>query len=117
MFKVEVRGEDYHVVYHPETTAIRCSGTLRLRGAEEYAPIVRLFSDVADQQPETIILDLKGLRFLNSSGINVLSKFVIRVRNQKHTQLIIRGSGNFPWQGKSLKNLKRLMPDMRLELE
>jgi len=114
---VEVRGEDYHVAYDLETATISCSGTLRLRGAEGYVPIVRLLDKVADQQPELITLHLKGLRFLNSSGINALSKFVINVRNQKHSRLVIRGTKDFPWQGKSLKNLKRLMPDMRLELE
>ena len=84
---------------------------------EEYAPIVQLLNDVADAQPEKITLDLKQLEFLNSSGINILSKFIIKVRQQKSIQISIQGSKEILWQEKSLKNLQRLMPSLELELK
>ncbi len=92
-------------------------GSLRLNGAEEYAPIVQLLDEQLELGSETITLDLQELEFLNSSGINVLSKFVIRVRQQGGIQMIVKGSQAIPWQGKSLKNLKRLLPSLVLELE
>jgi hypothetical protein len=71
-----------------------------------------------------ITLDLRKLEFLNSSGINVLSKFIIKVRqhrerqakeNQPETNMVVYGSQTIPWQSKSIKNLQRLMPSLELE--
>jgi hypothetical protein len=84
---------------------------------EEYEPFVQLLDDVADSEPPTITLNLRNLRFLNSSGINVLSKFVLKVRQKQTIQMVVQGSKSIPWQGKSLKNLQRLMPSLQLELE
>jgi hypothetical protein len=41
---------------------------------------------------------------------------VIKVRQQGNIQMVLQGSKNIPWQGKSLKNLQRLMPSLQLEL-
>ncbi|HEY9844904.1 MAG TPA: hypothetical protein V6D03_01785 [Candidatus Caenarcaniphilales bacterium] len=114
---MEIESEDYRVWYDPMQQTVICQGSLRLNGMEGYAPIVRLLNHVADQEPPTIRLNLRELRFLNSSGINVLSKFVIQVRQKVNTQMVIQGSKTIPWQGKSLKNLQRLMPSLQLELE
>ncbi len=114
---MQVRGEGYSVAYDPATATVTFQGTLRLRGAAEYAPIVQLLDEVVAAAPETITLNLAALRFLNSAGINVLFKFVIKVREQGDSQVLVRASSQVPWQGKSLKNLQRLMPALRLELE
>jgi hypothetical protein len=39
------------------------------------------------------------------------------MREQGITHLIVLGSSLVPWQGKSLKNLQRLMPALQLEME
>ncbi len=113
---MEIKTEDYRIYYDPDTKIVICQGSLRLSGTEEYAPIVKLLNNLADQEPPKITLDLRELEFLNSSGINVLSKFVIKVRQQGNIQMVLQGSKNIPWQGKSLKNLQRLMPSLQLEL-
>ncbi|NEQ25207.1 MAG: hypothetical protein F6K28_40255 [Microcoleus sp. SIO2G3] len=113
---MEIKTEDYRICYDPDTKTVICQGSLRLSGTEEYAPIVKLLNNLADQEPQRITLDLRELEFLNSSGINVLSKFVIKVRQQGNIQMVLQGSKNIPWQGKSLKNLQRLMPSLQLEL-
>jgi hypothetical protein len=114
---MEIEGETYCVRYDIETTTVSCKGSLRLSDMEEYQPIVNLLNEVAQKQPSLITLDLRLLEFLNSSGINVLSKFVIRVRQQKTSAMKILGSQKIPWQLKSLKNLQRLMPALQLEIE
>jgi len=78
---------------------------------------VSLLDAVAKKRLPAITLDMKNLKFLNSSGINVFSKFVITIRNQNDSRLMVRGSSRFPWQSNSLKNMKRLMPDLILEIE
>jgi hypothetical protein len=113
---MEISGENYSISYDPTTATVTCQGSLRLFGTEGYEPIVKLFSDVAQAKLPNITLDLRNLQFLNSSGINVVSKFVITVRNEQSSQLTVKGSKTFPWQEKSLQNLKRLMPTLALEI-
>lgn len=112
---MEVKGDDYRVWCESANTYIYCQGSLRLAGSEEYAPIVQLLEDVIAQAPESLVLNLCQLEFLNSSGINVLSKFVIKVRQKDTIKITVQGSEGVPWQGKSLKNLQRLMPTLKLE--
>ena len=114
---MEVRNDEYCVAYDADTVTVTFQGSLRLGGMEEYAPIVDVLNDVAGTDPEIITLDLKALEFLNSSGISMLSKFVISIRKKKNIGISVKGSQNIPWQGKSLKNLQRLMPSLTLELE
>jgi len=111
---MEVKGEDYRVWYDPSEFTVYCQGSLRLAGTEEYAPIVQILEYVLEQAPQQITLNLCQLEFLNSSGINVLSKFVIKVRQKEKIQITVKGSETIPWQGKSLKNLQRLMPALTL---
>ena len=114
---MEIRTDDYSVEYDPNHEMVNIQGSLRLSGTEEYAAIAELLNQIADKAPETIYLNLQKLEFLNSSGINMLSKFVIKVRQQGNTGIVIQGSKRIPWQGKSLKNFQRLMPGLKLELE
>ncbi|MCU0516310.1 MAG: hypothetical protein MUC60_05465 [Oscillatoria sp. Prado101] len=114
---MEIKTEDYSIWYVPATATVICQGSLRLSGMDEYVPIVQLLNDAIETQPPQLTLNLQELEFLNSSGINVLSKFVIKVRQTGNINLMVRGSRNIPWQGKSLKNLQRLMPSLQLELE
>ena len=113
----QLEHEDYHVTYNPETGTVTCSGAFRLRGNTEYAAITSLLNQAADAKPDTLTLDVRELQFLNSSGINTLSKFVIQVRKHKASQMVILGSSQHPWQQKSLKNFQRLLPGLQLEIE
>lgn len=114
---MEIKTEDYHIIYDEISHNVVFDGSLRLNGGEEYASISELLDSIAQQEPEKIVLDLKDLSFLNSSGISILSKFVIKVRKSKNIQMVVIGAKKNPWQGKSLKNLQRLMPSLKLELE
>lgn len=112
----EIKGEDYIVKYDPESATVNFEGELSLGGPSEYEPITTLLNDVAKTNPATMTLNLRQLGFLNSSGISMLSKFVMGLRKQKGTQLIVLGSNDQPWQGKSLQNLVRLLPGLKLEV-
>jgi hypothetical protein len=114
---MEVKGENYNVWYEPDTAIINFTGTLRLSDMDEYEPISKLLNDVADKEPSTLTLNLQQLNFLNSSGISMLSRFAINLRKKNTIKMIVKGANSIPWQGKSLKNLQRLMPGLMLELE
>lgn len=113
----EIKGEDYTVEYDPQQEAIAIQGELSLSGPPDYAPIADLLKEVADREPPSITLDLTQLEFLNSSGISMLSKFVIYMRKKKQTHMKVIGSNQIPWQGKSLKNFEKLLPGLKLELK
>jgi hypothetical protein len=113
---MEIKTEDYRICYDPSTATVSFVGSLRLSGPAEYAPIVELLGSLASVEPAKITLNLQQLEFLNSSGINMLSKFIIEVRKQARVQMAVQGSQRIAWQGKSLKNLQRLMPGLQLEL-
>jgi hypothetical protein len=112
----EIKGEDYIIYYNPDTQTVSFQGELSLGGPPEYAPINQLLDDVVTQQPPAITLDVTKLEFLNSSGINMISKFIIRLRKKTPMQVLVVGSTDIAWQGKSLKNLKKLLPSLQLEL-
>ena len=111
-----IEGEGYNVAYESAGNTVVFSGTLRLGGLAEYKPIVECLES-SFEQSDNLILDLKNLDFLNSSGIAMFSKFVIGVRNNSEAKLSVIGNKEITWQGKSLKNLQRLMPTLNLVLE
>jgi hypothetical protein len=114
----EIKTDSYCVTHgtpDAQEQIITFIGALRLNGMDEYAPIVDLFNQVAEAAPMTVKLDVRQLEFLNSSGINILSKFVIKLRQQQNIQMVVQGSQKIAWQGKSLKNLQRLMPTLQLQ--
>lgn len=115
---MEIKSQDYSVIYHQDSAAVTCEGSFLLSGSEEYLPILQLLNDAADQQSgKSLTLDLRKLEFLNSSGINTFTKFVINVRNKAAVQLTVRGYENIPWQVRLLKNLQRLMPTLTMQLD
>jgi len=113
----EIKDEDYLIQFDADSGRVNFQGELSLNGPKDYAPITDLLNEVVASEPETITIDLRSLAFVNSSGISMLSKFVISVRKKKGIQLIILGSSKIPWQGKSLKNLEKLLPGLKLEIE
>lgn len=115
--KWEINDQDYHVYYDPTIATIYCEGTLRLIGSDAYVPLMELFNQVIALEPPLITLNIQSLKSLNSSGVTMLARFVIKVSKAEKSQLTILGSKKTPWQGKSLANLKRLMPNLQLKIE
>jgi len=117
---MKIKSEDYCVEFNIDTGTITCEGSLLLGGGEEYAPILNLLNAAAaatNEKTKALILDVRDLEFLNSSGINTMTKFVIGVRNRQALNLTVIGQEDVVWQVKLLKNLKRLMPALHMKLE
>ncbi|MDF5730721.1 MAG: hypothetical protein PUP92_22560 [Rhizonema sp. PD38] len=117
MSNQEVKGDGYQVQSDPASATVFFQGQIALGGPKDYAPIVTLLNEMAALQPKTITINVKELAFLNSSGISMLSKFVLGMRKKKETQMVVLGSKKMPWQSKSLKNLERLLPGLKLVVQ
>lgn len=89
------------------TGTIAIEGIFRL-STDQYEDMSKQLHEVLAAKPASLTLDLTGLEFLNSSGINVIAKFVIAVRNDGAVKLAVKGSKSIPWQSKSLPNLQKL---------
>ncbi len=113
-----IKDEEYFVEYNDNTKCVRFDGTIRLRTTDEYAPIMALMNKAQDSanQDETVSLDLSELHFLNSSGINTISRFVISARKEAKIKLKVIGNQEIYWQQKSLKNLQRLWSNVQVEI-
>lgn len=108
--------ENYSVDFDEANNDISLNGTLRLRGLEEYSEI-SLFLEQCAQSDKACNVNVTALEFLNSSGIAMLSKFIINARKNGKQNVSMVGSKDIPWQSKSLHNLVRLMPDLKLTFE
>jgi hypothetical protein len=114
---MEIKTDDYRVWYDPATATVYFQGLLRESGIADYKTIEQLLHEVIAQEQPTLTMNLQELEFLNSSGMSILSRFVIGVRKQNTIQLVVKGAKGIPWQGKSLGNWQRLMPTLTLEWE
>ncbi len=113
----EIRGDEYTITYDPITATVTCQGTFRQYGMTGYESIEHMLEQVAEQKAPVITIDLKKLEFLNSSGINAFSKFIITVRNYAVSRIVIFGNPDISWQIRSLENLQRLMPNIQVRFE
>ena len=111
---MEIRDENYRI--WAENGCVYFDGVLRLAGPEAYAPIYSLAVAILHEKHERVIFDLTSLEFLNSSGINLLAKLTIEARKQSMAHVVIKGTSQYPWQAKSLPNLKKLYPQLDLQI-
>lgn len=116
----EIKDEKYCISYDPDNAIIMCEGSLLLNGAPAYAPILELLKKAAEaHDPNKLTVDIRGLKFLNSSGINMMTKFIMYVSdiNPLQLDLVIIAWKHVAWQEKLTINLTRLMPALRIQLE
>jgi hypothetical protein len=114
-----IKGDEYSVEYNDGLGTVTVEGTVRLQTADEYEPINGLLQKAytAAQKEGLLCLDFRQLRFLNSSGINVISRFVIAARKLDNAGLRIIGNQDIYWQQKSLSNLQKLWPKVQIDIQ
>lgn len=111
-----INGESFEIRLEDGNSTVCFKGALRLSGMEDYAPILDLLKETLIHPAAPIVLDLRELDFLNSSGITMFSRFVIEARDRAGIHLQILASEAVPWHARSLKNLQRLMPALNIRL-
>lgn len=114
---MEIKHPDYHIKYSQETGIVSCFGSLECRGKQGYAEIAALLKNVVEAKKPEIILDIRKLEFLNTTGITTLGVFIIGIRKTGVSRLKILGAKQHPWQARAFKGLKKLLPGMETEFE
>lgn len=113
---MDIQADDYSIQYDANAATVYFRGFLRLDGIEKYQPVMDVLLNAIICSTQ-VTVDLRDLEFLNSSGISMLSMFVVKVRDRGDTSLTLVGSDKILWQTKSLKNLQRLMPSLILKFD
>ncbi len=104
---------NYSIHYDCEAEIISLSGKLHLIQREKaFHEILSWFDLVINKEPPRVLLDVSNLYYLNSLGISIVAKFVIRARDKKSIHVVVKASKQITWQTKSLVNLKRIMPSL-----
>jgi len=98
---------NYSVEFKEEEKKVVFIGTLRLQGKEQYQEIYDLLVKASKIAGDSLDIDMRELKFLNSSGISSLSLFMIQLRKQ-NVRIRIFGSSAISWQVKSLQNFQKL---------
>jgi hypothetical protein len=114
---MDIRGETYRVIYDPMASIVVFEGVMRLLGLKDYERVKQLTDDVVAAAPDSLTLDLRALRFVNSLGIYLLMGFILSLRDKTRSRVIVQGlEGNY-WQKRTFQDLRRLMPRIELEWE
>ena len=111
-----IHGESFEIRLEEENSTVLFKGALRLSGTEDYAPILEMLKETLASPAMPIVLDLRELDFLNSSGITMLSRFVMEARDHPGIDVQVLASEAVPWHARSLRNLQRLMPTLSVHL-
>jgi hypothetical protein len=112
----KINGESFEIRLDEDNSTVLFKGALRLSGMEDYAPILDMLKETLINPTAPIVLDLRELDFLNSSGITMFSRFVIEARDRTGINLHVLASEAVPWHARSLKNLQRLMPSLNIRM-
>ena len=119
MLTDSIKGDAFSIEFYGDASELRFKGTLRFQNHEDYLPmfdLMRVALEAAAGTGQPLVLDFHQLEFLNSSGINAISKFVIVARKAGLAELRVRGGKDIYWQQKSLSNLKKLWPRITIDL-
>ncbi len=115
----EFKGNDYLVEYDENTHTVTFQGIMRLKTSNDYAPLSELLHavyDIACKTKLVLTLDFRQLKFINSSGIHALSRFVIDIRTENRSGIHVLGNPDIHWQYRSLKNLSKLWPKVQVDI-
>ena len=116
----KIQTSDFTVYFEESEQTVVLMGSLRLNAAPEYEPISQLMTQALEKLvssgKSTMVLDVRDLKFLNSSGINLLYQFVLKVRKHGGIGLKVLGSSSNAWQTKSLGNMTKFMPTLQLDI-
>ena len=110
-----IEDENYKIWYDNEKNTVFFDGSLRLWDPTGYVKIRKMLRDLYSLDTPALLLDFRELKFLNSSGISMLCKFIFEAKDLGQKPIKIIGNQEVRWQIKSFENLKKLWSKIELE--
>ncbi len=95
---------------------VTLEGTFRFQSPDHYK---QYFEDIVTKMSaasEEFVIDLKAVKFMNSSGISSLGKLLITSRTL-NKKIKLLASEEIPWQAKGLKSFEKLSPLITVTIE
>ncbi len=90
-------------------------GSMRLANMKEYDVVTDFLKESSETSPQNLTMDLRSLKFLNSSGITTLSLFILTCKKNNQPQITVLKNDNISWQQKSVTNFKKLWDDVEIK--
>lgn len=111
----------YSIKYDSVNKIIFFEGSLLLT-SDQYKEILESFStiylNIKENNDNCILLDIVNLKFLNSSGISMLTSYLMSYMTEHDDiTIIIKISKIYSWQNKLCINLKRIIPQIEINIE
>ncbi|MBP7699223.1 MAG: hypothetical protein KA101_01160 [Saprospiraceae bacterium] len=113
---MELVAGDSRMSFDSNSRTIHIEGSMRLANAKEYEKVSGFLHDALKPHTNSIILNVKNLNFLNSSGITALSLFILHCKKQNYPKITIEGKNGISWQAKSLGNFRKLWSEVDVVL-
>ncbi|MBY5957180.1 hypothetical protein KUV50_03470 [Membranicola marinus] len=105
---------DAIITYNESESKMVFEGSMRLANMKEYDVVSSFLRKSIDDTDDPVVLDLRLLQFLNSSGITTLSLFILSCKKAGKPQIKVLGSESISWQQKSISNFKKLWNDVEI---
>ncbi|HLT92905.1 MAG TPA: hypothetical protein VKZ56_00010 [Membranihabitans sp.] len=103
------------ITYHEAESLLTFTGSMRLANMKEYDVVAEFLHESSESSIDRLTLDLKSLRFLNSSGITTLSLFILTCKKQGYPKITVVKNDTISWQQKSITNFKKLWDEVEIE--
>lgn len=112
---MEIEGDGYRIWYEETTSTLFFAGRILLIADAEREPITTALENLLELNPSSMRWDVTKLQLISSAGLNVLYKFILSVRGRDAMHMQVIGNEAFVWQQTALPNMKKLMPELKLE--
>jgi len=113
---MELLAGDSKLVFDKPSNTVIFEGSMRLANLTEYEKVSIFLQEVVKIAETNLILDLKKLLFLNSSGITTLSMFILSLKKEKKVRIKVIGTYSISWQEKSLPNFNKLWNEVEIAI-
>jgi len=112
---MNIEEDSYKLTY--QDGVISLSGKLSLM-LEDYARLDAFFEEIIASEPSFLVLDIRNLEYLNSSGIKTICVgLILEAADIEGLGMKILCSGQYTWQKETVPTFEDLMDDMEIVFE
>ena len=112
---LEIKDKEFALTFDAGAGRLVFTGLLR-RMNKDYKEVQELLEHVARSPLARLEVDVVGLKMVNSSGLNTLSRFVLALRGKPGVGVTFHGSTEVVWHAKTLANMKHFLPAAQVVL-